>query len=222
MNILICEGNKEANYIIKEFKRLNHNIVVINNDYSISQFLSEQNAIDVINNDPTKEFALENAQIYDFDFVIALSDSDVRNFLICQIAKQVFHIRKTICLVSDPAMVSVFLSLGIDAPISASRNLTEMIKGELDLDSIVKTLSLENEKISIIEVEIKSNFDCVSKMIKDLSFPTSGSISCIFRDPNVIIPHGDTVINSNDTLVIVSEASSEEEIISFIRKGKHD
>ena len=222
MNILICEGNKEANYIIKEFKRLHHNIVVINNDYNVSQFLSEQNGIDVINDDPTKEFALDNAQIYDFDLVIALSDKDVRNFLICQMAKQIFHIKKTICLVSDPEMVNIFVSLGIDAPISASKNLAEVIKGELDLDSIVKTLSLENEKISIIEVDIKSSFDCANKMIKDLNFPSSGSICCIFRDPNVIIPHGDTVIAPNDTLVIVSTASSEKEIINFIKKGKND
>lgn len=218
MKILICGGDSEADYVIKSFKKDKDKIVVFNDDAKVAKRLSETNDIDVLLSDPTKIYSFESGDVFGFDLVISLMPRDVDNFVVCQIAKTLFHIKKAICTVNNPNNVAIFEELGIDSPISASFLLTERIKGESDIESLIKTLSLENQKIVITEIKIKSRFFCSGKAIKDLNFPRVGNICCIFRDPKVIIPRGDTTLMEGDTLVIASGSKDQNEVIAFVKR----
>ncbi len=220
MKILIVGGRKEADYVIRSFAKDHNKIVVINGDSSEAKLLAEQNGVDVILSEPTKLFSLEIADVLNFDLVIALLDRDDDNFVVCQMAKKIFHIRKAICTVQNPDNVALFTQLGIDSPISASYLLTERIRGESDVESLIKTLSLENDKIVITEIHIKDGFACVGMNLKDWGLPKYCNITAIFRDPQVIIPSGETIINAGDTLVIASAPKDQDEIVRLVKKLK--
>lgn len=217
MNILICGGHAEADYVLSAFHKHGNRIVVMNEDEDTCEELSDHYGLDILKTDPTKLYSFEIADVMNFDLIISLMESDADNFTVCKIAKELFHIKKAICTVNNPNNVSIFQRLGIDSPISASYLLTERIKGESDIESIFKTLSLENEKIVITEIKIQKEFWCVGMSLKDLDLPSTGNITCIFRDPEVVIPRGNTVIQANDTLVLASAPEHQEELIRFIK-----
>ncbi len=218
MNIVVCGGRQQADYLLSVFaNKRGNNIVVINDDEKIADTISEHYGLEVIKSDPTKHYSFEIANVTNFDLVISLQSNDVDNFVTCRMAKQFFHIKKSICTVSNPNNVDIFTHLGIDVAISDSYLLTQKIKGESDIESVFKTSSLEGEKIVITEIKIKDSFWCVGKDLKSLGLPKTGNITCIFRDPEVIIPRGDTTINVNDTLVIASAPKNQEELIEFIK-----
>lgn len=219
MNILICGGLKEANYVINAFKKKNK-IVVINEDEKMSTSISELNGIDVYNSDPTKKYSFEIADVYNFDLVIALTESDADNFVICKMAKTLFHIKKAICTVSDPEFVDIFVNLGVDTPISAPYLLTQKIKGESDIESILTSFTLEENKVVISEITIKEGFSCVGVTLKDLRIPLTGNITCIYREPKVIIPRGDTEIKVNDHVFICSASKDQNSLVNFFKKSK--
>lgn len=219
MNILICGGRTEADYVLSAFRKHGNRIVIMNDDQDTCDMLSEHYGIDILKTDPTKIYSFEIADVANFDLIISLMSNDADNFTICKIGKELFNIKKAICTVNNPNNVGVFQRLGVDSPISASYLLTERIKGESDIESLFKTLSLENEKIVITEIKIVPNSWCQGMSLKDLGLPNSGNITCIFRDPEVIIPRGNTVIEGNDTLVIASAPENQEELISFIKEG---
>lgn len=219
MNILVCGGKSEADYVLSAFKHGRNRIVIMNDDDKTADILSEHYDLDILKVDPTKIYSFEEADVTNFDLVISLMERDADNFVVCQIAKQLFNIKKAICTVSNPNNVSIFQRLGIDSPISSSYLLTQQIKGESDVESIFKTLSLENEKIVITEIKILNNFPCCGQNLIELQLPRSGNITCIFRDPEVIIPRGDTIINEGDTLVIASSPDNQQELIDYIKKG---
>ena len=218
MNIVVCGGRQQADYLLSVFANKRGNrIVVINDDEKIADTISEHYVLDVIKTDPTKKYSFEIADVNNFDLVISLQSSDADNFVTCKMAKQFFHIKKAICTVSNPNNVDIFMKLGIDVAISDSYLLTQKIKGESDIESIFKTSSLEGEKIVITEIKIKEGLWCIGKDLKSLELPKTGNITCIFRDPEVIIPRGDTIIEENDTLVIASAPKNQEELIEFIK-----
>lgn len=218
MNIVVCGGRQQADYLLSVFANKRGNrIVVINDDEKIADTISEHYGLDVIKTDPTKKYSFEIADVNNFDLVISLQSSDADNFVTCKMAKQFFHIKKAICTVSNPNNVDIFTKLGIDVAISDSYLLTQKIKGESDIESIFKTSSLEGEKIVITEIKIKEGFWCIGKDLKSLELPKTGNITCIFRDPEVIIPRGDTTIEEQDTLVIASAPKHQEELIEFIK-----
>lgn len=218
MNIVVCGGRQQADYLLSVFANKRGNrIVVINDDDKTADNISEHYELPVIKTDPTKKYSFEIANVTNFDLVISLQSSDADNFVTCKMAKQLFHIKKAICTVSNPNNVDIFTRLGIDVAISDSYLLTQKIKGESDIESVFKTSSLEGEKIVITEIKIKEEFQCVGKDLKSLELPKTGNITCIFRDPKVIIPRGDTTINIGDTLVIASAPEHQEELIDFIK-----
>ncbi|MFA6829675.1 MAG: TrkA family potassium uptake protein [Bacilli bacterium] len=222
MKILICGGNTEADYAIRSFSDGHNKLVVINDDANIAKILSERNSISVLDTDPTKLYSFEIADVFEFDLVIALMENDSDNFVCCKLAKDKFHIKKAICTVSDPNHVDIFQALGIDSPISSSYLLTQRIKGESDIENLIKTLSIENDKIVITEVKIKEEFDCCNKSLMELQIPDYANITCIFRNPQVIIPHGTTRIIANDTLVVASAPSDQKRLIKYLKKEKDE
>lgn len=218
MRILICGGKEEADFVISAFDGKENHLVVINEDYETAKILSERHGIDVLVSDPLKIYTLADAGVSHFDLVISLLERDVDNFVVCRLSKEVFQIQKAICTVNNPGKVSAFRLMGIDSPISASYLLADKIQGESDVSSLVNSLSLENKKVVITEIKIKTNFACVNQSLKNLALPIEGNICCIFRDPEVVIPRGDTMIKAGDTLIVASALSSQKKVVDFLRR----
>ena len=66
-----------------------------------------------------------------------------------------------------------------------------------------------------MEIKVLPEFD--NKRIMDLKFPTRAIIGVILRKNNVIIPKGDTTINTNDILIIFTTADNAAEIKEFFK-----
>lgn len=220
MQIIIVGGDKEADFVIREFKKRCNHLVIINSSEKIARELSMQNGVEVNVSDPTKMYAYQEAEIQGFDLIISLLEKDEDNFVACQIAKKQFGVKKAICTVSNPDNVTLFEALGIDSPISASYLLTERIKGESDVDSLIRSLSLENDKIKITEIKIKKAFAVAGLALKDIVFPTPCNVCCIYRDPSVLIPRGTTELLDGDTIVLASTSSSQNDLIEFFKAEK--
>ena len=220
MKIIVCGNYDQVSFIISSFAVENNKIVVLCDSEKDAVALSKIDKITVFNSDPTKIYSYEISDVYDFDLIVSLLDYDASNFIACTIAKKLFNVKKSICTVNNPNNVNVFKDLGIDSPISAPYLLSEKIKGESDINSLIKTMSLENSRIVITEIQVKKDFFCANKQLKNINLPITGNITCIFRDPSVLIPRGDTSIVPGDILIIASAPSDQKDLINYIRKGR--
>lgn len=222
MKIIICGGTNQASYIIDMFKkdkRKKNNLIIINEDADYAKYLSNKFKVPVVVGDFTKTYILDDANIFGADLFITLSNSDTDNYVACLLAKNVYNVKKVISAVSNPNNVKVFKSLGIDSAISSSFLIGETIKNESNIEDVFKSLSIEDDMIKIIEVNVKGNFVICNKELKDLiDFPDFCTISAIFRKPHIIIPKGKTDIRRGDKLIIVGSTKDQDKIISYITK----
>ena len=122
MKIVIAGGQSKADFLIEMFKKEHHKLVVINDSLSYGTYLAKKHKVDVIINDPTSKFVLEEAQIENFDVLVALLPNDADNLALCQIAKSVFSVKKTVASVSDPRNVQYFRMMGVDTAITIEKN----------------------------------------------------------------------------------------------------
>lgn len=183
-----------------------------------SNYISTENDIPVFQSDPSKAYALSDAAIDHSDILIALSDKDTENYVICKLAKKLFNVKKCVCIVSNPKNVRIFKKMGIDSVISSTYLLGQTVKTELNVEKWFRTLSIEDEKIVMTEIVVEDNSDIVNKRLMDIVFPRNINISCVFRDPEVIIPNGHTIIKAMDKLIIISKPEEQDEIVRFIHK----
>lgn len=219
MKIVIAGGTHEADYIVGMFKKEKHKMIVINNNPHFSQYISSTNHIEVFDGDPSKDYVLSDAGVDQADVLIALSSKDIDNYVICMLAKKLFQVKKCICTVTNPKNVDLFKQLGIETVISSTYHLAQMIKNESALENVIKTLSMEDEKIVITEITIEQQYQLTHQKIANIHFPAQMNIGCIFRDPHVIIPNGNTIILPNDKLVILSTPEQQQKITEFIQKS---
>ncbi|HAS56209.1 MAG TPA: potassium transporter TrkA [Firmicutes bacterium] len=220
MKIVIAGGNEEAEFIIKMFSGKGDDLIVINPSKEMAEIILKRCKIPVYVGSPWRKFALDEANAYDADAFISLCQKDTDNYATCQLAKKCFNAKKCVCLVNNPKNVDVYKKLGIDSVISSSYLLGQSVKNESSVESIMETLSLENDKIVMIEALVLSRFPIANKSLKEIGFPPYASISCIYRTPEVIIPKGDTIIRPKDKLLIVCTPNDQKKVMAFIKGEK--
>ena len=218
MRIVIVGGYNKADFLVDSLLKKNHKLVVVNENKDYSEYLSMKYDISVVCGDPCKQYLLEEAEIDDFDILISLMEKDQDNFAICQTAKKIYNIKKVVCIVTDPKNVDIFKKLGLDTVISATYSISKLIEQASTIESLMNTLSLENEKIIMSEILIDKNYLSVGKKLAEIVFPENAIISCILRNNSMIVPNGNTVIEFGDKLFIISTPENQKEALNSITK----
>ena len=219
MRIVIAGGKTQADFLISNLKARKHRITVINGDDLYCHYLTETHKIPVFHGDPSKYFVLKEADIVNYDVLVALTEKDADNLAICQYAKRCFGIKKVICTVSNPKNVSLFKKLGIDNVISSTHMVAQYITEATTLENIIKTLTLENDKIVISEIVIEEKYDCVGKTLSRITLPPNTIIACIIRrSTEMIVPTGNDCIKAGDKLLVLTSVENQKKAITTITK----
>lgn len=220
MKIVIADGLHEADYLINLFNHKGNNLIVINRDGKACRYLSERNNIPVIHRSPVRENNLIAAGAKGADLFIALSPSDIKNYVACKTAKQLLGVKRCIATVVNPKNVSLLKKLGVNAVICATYLLGEQIHTSASLDSLIESLSLEEDKIKILKVRISQDDAACGKSLEQLNLSGLASISCVYRYDHGIIPNGKTVLQHGDKVLLVTTAESSERVTALFRKKR--
>lgn len=218
MRIVIAGGSSTADYIIKNFKGRSYKVSIINGSKEDANRLARSSKLPVFFGDPTTVQCLTDAHINEADLFIALGKEDYDNYVSCQLAKRLFGVKKCVCIISNPNNIEIFKRLGIDSVVSSTETLVNSIMAESSIEDIIKTMSVESNKIVLTEIVVKPTYSIAHKHISEINFPRTGSISAIYRRPRVIIPNGSTLILPKDKLIILSTPNEQEELIEFIQR----
>lgn len=218
MKIIIAGGGPQAEFIVSMFKDKKNELVVINSSKEEAEIIMKRYRVPVYVGKPWRRRSLEEADAYDADAFISLCEKDTDNFASCLMAKNVFEAKKCICVVNNPKNVDLYKAMGIDSVISATYLLGQSVQSETSIASMLKTLSLENDKITMIEAVVLSKYRIANLALKDCRFPSYVSVACIYRTPDVIIPKGDTVILPRDNLLLVCAPTDQRKVMNFIRQ----
>lgn len=216
MKIVVAGGRNEADFLIGMLKIGKHKLIVINEDRSYCEHLSTVHDIPVIFGDPCKEYVLEEAGIRNYDVIISLGERDADNLAVCQMAKRLFAVKKTVCTVNNPKNVELFETLGVDQVISAAYMLAHFIEQASTVESIVNVLPLNTQKVMMNEIRIESSYPVVNRLIQEIDFPSNSIVSCIIRDMDVIVPNGRTKIMAGDRLLVLAAPENQETVIKLI------
>lgn len=218
MKIVITDGEHEADYIIKTYKDRNNDLIVINRDEEICRYLSLNNDIPVMLGRSTRESDLIEAGAEDADLFIALSQNDMDNYVSCQTAKQLLHAKRCIARVMNPKNVDIFRKLGIDSVLCSTYLLGEQIRSAASVENLINSLTLDDNRIIILELRITKDLWVKDKALKTVNLSHLGSVSIISRGPKVLIPNGDSILQENDKVLVVTNEENREEVIRMFQR----
>jgi len=216
MYIIIAGGGKVGHFLAKHLIKNKHTVVLIEKNKDICDEIAKELDIIVINGDACDPYYLDQAGISRADVIAAVTGKDEDNLVICQIAKEKFHIKRTVARVNDSKNEHIFSELGVDVPIDATEIIAKIIEEEVSFSDFVDLLSFNRGKLSIVRVDLPSDSPIANKMIKDINLPADSVLVSIVRQDEVILPKGDTLLLPNDDIIALTLIEKKQELIQFL------
>ena len=203
--IIIASGGNIGRRLAKLLEN-RYQVKVIELSAEKAQKAAEElnNAI-VLNGDAADEELLIEENIDDTDVFCALTNADEANIISCMLAKRL-GAHKVMALINRAAYVDLVQSNVIDIAISPQQATIGSLLAHIRKGDVVVVHSLRRGAAEAIEAVAhgdRTTSNVVGRSIEEIALPPDTSIGAIVRDDEVIIAHHDTVIASEDHVILL-------------------
>ena len=196
--VTIFGGGTIGCYVAKILESSRVNVKLIESNKSrCEELCSQLKKTKVVHGDATDLDLLVEENVGKSDVVVATTESDERNLLICLLSKSL-GAKTSIAKVENSEYVKLFEAVGVDIALNP-RRVTYVEVMKLLRRMKVETLA-EIEGTAIVEVIVKN--PKLKKKIREIDLPKNSIIGAIVRDNECLIPRGDTEIRTGDRLLV--------------------
>jgi len=210
--ILVVGAGKVGINLVRSLLGSGHEVALVERDVAYAARLRTELECPVIIGDGTLGPVLEEAGARRARVFVAVTGNDENNLIACQLAKRVFHVPKTIARVSNPKNEPVMRRLGVDATVSSTAIIEQVIERELPTIPIRTLLNLHGERAQIIEYVLGEACPVAGKALRDIAFPPGCNIVAIERAGTTLIPRGETRLEVGDMVVALVTREREPEL----------
>lgn len=226
MKVAIVGAGKLGIKITEALLGGDHSVTIIDKNEALLQKLGSQMDLMTVNGNAKQISLLENIDIESYDYLIAATNSDEKNIVICSFAKKL-GCRKVIARVRDPEHMNqldfIKDTMNIDYIVNPDLSITIEIYKFLVEKYTLSNGIFSSGKISLIEFSSDRMPNIIGKNIKQvIKMLGNMRVVAISRNGKVIIPKDDTVIAKDDSLYVVGEKSPIMKLNSHVHeKGKY-
>ncbi|MGC8783225.1 MAG: potassium channel family protein [Armatimonadota bacterium] len=212
MYIIIVGAGNVGYYLAKTLLNAGHEVLLIERDKRRCDLLRDEFGESVMRGRGDEIRTMREAGADRADIVVACTGDDEDNLIISQIAKWYFNVPRTVARINDPRNESIFQQLGIDATVSSTNVIYHLIEQEIEAGEVIPLAALKRGNIEIVDIELSTRSPVVGKRVQDLPLPPDALIVCIIRQENAMLPHGDTMLEANDSVIALVSAQSERQL----------
>ncbi|MFC1590629.1 potassium channel family protein [Candidatus Omnitrophota bacterium] len=193
-----------------------HSVTLIEKDKARCELLSQNLDAVVIMGDGCEPRHLEEAQANRADVVAAITANDEDNLIICQVAKEVFGVARTVARVNNPKNEHIFSELGVDVPINSTTIIAKIIEEEVSFEDFINLMTFRKGKLALVRVDLAEGSPVVNKNVKDITLPENSVLLTIVRGENIIVPKGDTTLLKGDDVVALTAIQNEQALVEAL------
>jgi len=202
--VIIAGGGNIGRRLAQELQQ-DYRVKVIDRGKHRAKLLAE--ALDrciVLHGDGADEDLLLDENIENTDMFCAVTNDDEANILSAMLAKRL-GARKVMALINRASYVDLVQSGPIDIAISPQQATIGSLLAHVRRGDVEVVHSLRRGAAEAIEAVAHGDSNSskvVGKMIEEIKLPKGVSISAILRGEDVLIAHHDTVIQSEDHVIL--------------------
>ena len=219
MYIIIVGGGNVGYYLAKTLCAANHEVLLLEKDRARYRTIAEELGEIVMQGDGCQADQQFEAGFARADAVVAATGSDDDNLVVCQMAKMEFKVPHTISRVNDPRNERLFHKLGIDATVSSTKIIYNLIEQEVGGGELIPLAALNRGNIEIVQIEIGPKSPVAGKEIQNLKLPVDTLIISVIRNDHALLPGADTIFNIGDSVVALVNADHEPELRQVFAEG---
>ena len=213
---LLVGGGTISHYLIGKLLENKIKVKVIENNKERAEKLSESypKAIVIRGDEADQEFLIQEG-INNYDSTVILTDSDEENTAITMFVNSITN-SKLITKMNRTLMLSILEKNTRTSTVVPKKVISDMIisvvRSKTNMrGSTMSFLYRLESQVEFITFEINKNSRAIDISLKDLKIKKGTLIASILRDGKMIFPGGNDAIKINDSVMVVTTASSIED-----------
>ena len=188
-----------------------HDVVVVERDAERVEELTYSLDVLAVQGDGTALSTLEEAGVQKADMVIASTDNDETNIVVCSTAKAVSD-AFTIARVKNTEYLRTWQrsrkAFGIDFMVCTNLLTAESIVRLIGLPAARDVDPFADGAVQMAEFEVPEESPVANQTVREADRFSSLTFAAILRNGDVDIPRGDTVIQPGDRVVVIGSPES--------------
>ena len=223
MKVLILGAGRVGGSLATALVNNNYDVSIVDHDKSILATLEDKLDILTVEGHASHPLSIKKAGADDSTTVIAVTSNDEVNLIACQIAKNNFNVKKTICRLSEETYsddLSLFGNEIIDIVISPEKEVMNHLKELIQHPGTEQIEKFADGMINLVSVKAKKKGKLVGRELKGIKedMPNADAfVASIYRKGKPFIPSGETIIKEGDEVYFVSSASNIDQIVNEFR-----
>jgi trk system potassium uptake protein TrkA len=196
-----------------------HDVVVIDQDASLVDELTYDQDVLAVHGDGTDLDVLREAGIAESDMLIASTDNDETNIVICGTAA-VCCDAFTIARVKRPQFLRTWENeqgaFGVDFMVCTDLLTAENIVGVIGLPTARDVDTFAEGLVQMAEFEIPADSPVSNLTVREADRFDSLTFAAIIRETEIVIPTGETTIQPGDEVIVIGSPDSAREFSAAI------
>lgn len=202
--VLLVGGGNLGFKLAKALEGLSIHTKLIEKSPDRCRELAEQlDKVIVLHGDGSEQGILEEENVRDMDVVATLTGDEETNILTSLLAQRL-GAQKTVTRISKFSYFPLVSAIGLDHIVSSRLAAINTILQHVRRGKVLSAMALKGEEAEVLEAVALETSDVVGKPLRNISFPKGALVVSIIRADEVIIPTGDSVIQPEDRIIILS------------------
>jgi trk system potassium uptake protein len=231
MNIIICGAGRVGFSISKQLSAQGHSITIIDQSSEFIKKINDTQDVKGIVGRATFPSVLEKAGAEEADMIIAVTQNDETNMVICQVAYSIFKINKKIARVRSQEFLGGKwgklygeANLPIDVIISPELEVAKSLQRKLEAPGALNSVPFANGKIKVLEINIGKNCPLVNTELSKLTerFPDlrANILGVIRADKFEILKKKDKMLVNDKAFVVINASQINKTLSAFGHEEK--
>ena len=220
MRVAIAGAGSVGTAIASDLHANGHDVLVLEQDPELVERLRPTLDITWVAADACEVSSLDRAGLATVDVVVAATGDDEDNLVISLLAKQEFAVPRVVARVNHPKNQWLFNeSWGVDVSVSTPQLLTALVEEAVSVGALVRLLQFKGGVAHLVEITLAEDSPANDTAIADLAFPRDAVVVAVVRADRLIVPRGDTTLQSGDEVLVLVTADAEDAVHAlFIAK----
>jgi len=218
MFVIIVGGGNTGSYLAKLLLEGGHTVKVIEErPVLLKKLTSELPAEAIIAGDGSSPLTLEASGVHKANVLAAVTGSDETNLVITSLARFEFNVPRVIARVNSPKNAWLFTpEMGVDVALNQADILARLVAEEMSLGDMMTLLKLRKGEYSLIEEKVHPLSPAANKSLRELQLPNECVVVAIIRQNQLLIPHGDTILQPADEVLALVHTSTLSQLAALL------
>jgi trk system potassium uptake protein TrkA len=218
MFVFIAGGGRTGAQLAAQLLDQNHQVRLIEHRRELLSLLHHEIPTEVIYEGvATDPNVLKQAGLDKANVLVACTNDDATNLVLCYLARTMFKTRRTIARINNPRDAWLFdQNFHVDETVNNADVMAHLIQEEMSLGDMMTLLKLRRGRYSVVAEKVPPGAKAIGKQIKDLGLPDQCIVAAIIRHGHITLPRGISTLEEGDEVLAVTDPEGARELAKLL------